>query len=968
MPDSPLDEQFGPTTRREEDALRDLFAADSAVPQRIGPYRIIDLIGTGGMGRVYRAELQEGTLVLRLAVKVIKPGHLSEEARRRFDFEARAMAALDHEAIAKVHGTGATQLGDPYIAMELVEGIELTRYCDAHNMSLGERIRLFQRVCAGVDHAHRRLVIHRDLKPANILVVEREGTPQPKIIDFGIARALEREAFDGALVTLGRAGGTPEYMAPEQASDHPERVDTSADVYSLGAVLYELLCGQLPFESSRLRDRRWTDVEHMLREQTPPSLSSRFASGDDTASSRAGSRGTTAEAMRRALRNDLDWIVAKAMAKEPGRRYASPADLAADLERYLSGMPVLAGPPSTVYRLGKFFRRHRTPAVLLATLVSVTAIAAFMFANEAQAAEGMRRNRAEDIWSQVLKANGLVKALDADGRWPLASLAKGLKEVDEATDRFLKLPLEAEAAPRIEECRRIKEESRLLGMDVRLMEAGDASVDGLVMESRPSHDRALLRRTLEALHDYGVDLTSNGGAAWLTETAAVVRSSRRPAVRRLLLRMVNMAHNLSAVGSDHCVGTRAAELMRECFEEPRRSFLLDGMPTTRAALAKFLERLPEVTAKMEDPLELLTVFSQLYAKPETRTSAEIPAARIEQIWHVDPRVYEGLLAYLLVEWKRSYRSDPGAPCFDKAAAERLEFLSEVLIAGMPERRAGWLYRARLAALLGQSEPPAFASALSFIKVDPHYLYFTGAILQAHGKLSEARSAYERALAVAPTHVAARMGLVGLVKGVEKRVDILEAGLKLDPWSADFACPLCDGHAQAGRWQDFLRVAAPLLELKWDERDPLIMRMLARGARRRGDLELTRLCLRAALLREETEPERTAIIGDLAGIHCPPCDLESTLDDLLTMLDHDDKVGAIESLTNSLRLLDREKVDDAWRNLRIYVGLEVWLHTPRLREVLYRTTSNGPSGAPGEGSRLFKSVHERARANLKLLDH
>ncbi|MCA8975891.1 MAG: SUMF1/EgtB/PvdO family nonheme iron enzyme [Planctomycetes bacterium] len=428
----------GPETRRVEQAVRQALQAAGSLPGgQVGPYRILDRIGEGGMGVVYRAEFPQDNLVLPVALKVLHGGIHGETSRRRFEFEVQALAAMDHECIAKVHGAGVTDRGEPYLAMELVHGVDLGTFCDRHRLSIEARIRLFQRICAGVDHAHRKLVIHRDLKPANVLVVDRDGEPVPKIIDFGIARASDRAAHGGDLVTAdGQVGGTREYMSPEQAAGRPQAIDTRTDVYSLGVMLYELLTGELPFASARLRTLSWGEFERVVRDESPPRPSHRLTTQSPAATECARRCGTTTESLGRELRTDLDWIVLAAMAKEPDRRYGSAAELAADLERYLRREPVLAGPPTIAYRLRKLLQRHRLP-VTAAAIVLLCAFAALWLGLEAKASSSLAAARQEHV-DQVLfvvKADELRRAVveDALVETPenLPALERWLREVDD---------------------------------------------------------------------------------------------------------------------------------------------------------------------------------------------------------------------------------------------------------------------------------------------------------------------------------------------------------------------------------------------------------------------------------------------------------------------------------------------------------------------------------------------------------
>ena len=332
------------------------------VPERIGRYAILGVLGEGGMGTVYLAEQTE-PVRRQVALKVIKLGMDTVAVLKRFSLERQALAVMSHDYIAKVFDAGTTGRGQPYFVMEHVEGIPLTQYCDRHKLSLKERIELFQKVCAGVQHAHQKGVIHRDLKPQNILVGDAQGTTIPKIIDFGLARATDQMTVQHSLFTeQGVVIGTPEYMAPEQADPSATDIDTRTDIYSLGVVLYEVLVGVLPVSRQELQASSWT-MMRAVHELEPLRPSMKLSSVGPASTEIAAVRRTTPAALRRELKYDLDWIVLKAMEKERDRRYSSVAELSSDLERYLRHEPLIAGPPSAAYRLRKLARRHRGPGI-----------------------------------------------------------------------------------------------------------------------------------------------------------------------------------------------------------------------------------------------------------------------------------------------------------------------------------------------------------------------------------------------------------------------------------------------------------------------------------------------------------------------------------------------------------------------------------------------------------------------------
>jgi eukaryotic-like serine/threonine-protein kinase len=377
-----------------------------------GRYRLLEEIGEGGMGTVWAAE-QFQPVRRRVAIKLIKPGMDSRQVLSRFDVERQALALMDHPNIAKVHDGGVTDEGHPFFVMEFVKGVPITEYCDSARVSIEQRLHLFVQVCQAVQHAHQKGIIHRDLKPSNILVCLFDGRPLPKVIDFGLAKAMNQPLTEHTLYTAqGMMVGTPMYMSPEQADVNNLDVDTRSDIYSLGVILYELLTGTTPLDRQRIKHAAWLEIVRLIKDDEPKKPSTRL-SDSNSLPSVAAQRSLEPAQLTRLVRGDLDWIVMKSLEKERSRRYETANGLAMDIERYLTDEPVLACPPSASYRLRKFVRRNRgqviaAALVVLALLAGIagTTIGLIRAERQRQLAEEQRvkAEQARDLTRQALDA------------------------------------------------------------------------------------------------------------------------------------------------------------------------------------------------------------------------------------------------------------------------------------------------------------------------------------------------------------------------------------------------------------------------------------------------------------------------------------------------------------------------------------------------------------------------------------
>jgi len=415
----------------------------------IANYRILQKIGEGGMGEVYLAE-QIRPIQRRVAIKIIKPGMDSREVLARFAAEQQAIAMMNHPNIARAYEAGSTEEGRPYFVMEYVAGEPITEYCDRHRLGTRDRLQLFARVCDGVQHAHQKAIIHRDLKPHNVLVTLIDDQPVPKIIDFGVAKAIGSSLSDETVYTrLGQLIGTPEYMSPEQMEMSSDNIDTRTDIYSLGVILYELITGAPPFDVEDFRKDGFDAIRRRIREVDPPKPSTRVGRGDPDSDLSAQNRHSEPSRLASELKGDLDWITLKALEKDRARRYPTANALAQDIQRYLQHEPVLASPPSAVYRLSKLVQRHRGAFVALAAifvvLVATSAISTALFfraQRESKRAreEAARSEQVAKFMRDMLAGAGPSVAMGRD--------TKLLREILENTSK--RLDRELSGQPRVE--------------------------------------------------------------------------------------------------------------------------------------------------------------------------------------------------------------------------------------------------------------------------------------------------------------------------------------------------------------------------------------------------------------------------------------------------------------------------------------------------------------------------------------
>jgi len=412
-----------------------LSALSEAPAQMLGRYKLLERIGEGGFGEVWMAEQRE-PVKRRVALKIIKLGMDSRQIVARFEAERQALAMMDHANIARIFDADVSEAGRPYFVMELVRGTKITDYCDQNQLPTRDRLALFIRVCQAIQHAHQKGIIHRDIKPSNILVTVNDGVPVPKVIDFGIAKATQGELTDKTVFTqFQQFIGTPAYISPEQAEMSSLDIDTRADIYSLGVLLYELLVGQTPFDAREMMQGGLDELRRIIREKEPLRPSTKLNTLPGDARTTAGKRRQTdAGKLVHQLQGDLDWIVLKCLEKDRARRYETANGLAMDIQRHLANEPIVARPPSTAYKIQKAWQRNKlvfTAAVAVA-LVLVVGISVSTW----QAVEATRARQAEKeqrIAAQKAQAAALLKQKEAEEAWKNAEAAR----VSEATHRRL---------------------------------------------------------------------------------------------------------------------------------------------------------------------------------------------------------------------------------------------------------------------------------------------------------------------------------------------------------------------------------------------------------------------------------------------------------------------------------------------------------------------------------------------------
>ncbi len=752
---------------RTEDAL--------GLPERIGPYRILDLVGEGGMGAVFRAR-QRQPIQREVAIKVLKAGMDTAAVLRRFELEQQTLSRMDHPCIARVHDAGMTDRGRPYLVMEYVRGIPITAYADQAGLDVRARLELFRDLLDAVQHAHQKAVLHRDLKPSNILVTLHDGRPQPKVIDFGIAKVLDTMADETLVTRLGEWIGTPEYMSPEQASGSPLDVDTRSDVYSLGMILYQLLSGCLPHDGEELRESGLDELRRQLVEgrlERPSSRLDRCIDRDEIAEERAAE---TKELVA-TLAGDLDWIVMKALEKERSRRYPSASAFADDIQRYLDDRPVEARPPSVVDQMRKFARRHRLGVSVGAALLAVVVMSsvALLVQSRRIARESLRADAARAEAEELIgfMVGDLYRGLEPLGRLDLleevarnsvdyyernppqvsgppavrwesdrrraltfrnagrvfearGDSAAALGAFDryfQVTDALLRESPAEEMAGRVrlDRLEALKEKSEVLEVQGAVDEAIALARTTITeiereIERTPDGDRAplLLWDQLVSLGFFHLDAGELDLARPSFERASQL-AERQARSRRLPAWQVNRARSLSYLGlTDQEGGTLAAARQRyaEALDILRRAGAALGDTQTRRELLLTYQRLGYV---------------------ELRIARSDPDLRLSAVENLEQAV---------VQAQRLFEDEPQDAKVARELSASHTYLSEALVALGRQREA--LVQSQRALELSQALAQRDRTNLNSQNDLAYDLVLVGTLQRGLGEESAARASFERA--------------------------------------------------------------------------------------------------------------------------------------------------------------------------------------------------------------------------------
>ena len=714
----------------------------------VGPYKLLQQIGEGGMGVVFLAE-QTRPVRRQVALKVIKLGMDTRQVVARFEAERQALALMDHPNIAKVLDAGATESGRPYFVMELVKGVPITRYCDEHRLTPKERLGLFVQVCLAVQHAHQKGIIHRDLKPSNILIALYDGKPVPKVIDFGVAKATGGRLTEATLFTgFGAMVGTPEYMSPEQAELNQLDVDTRSDVYSLGVLLYELLTGSTPVERGRFKQAALLEVLRVVREEEPPRPSTRLSTTDQLPSI-AASRGLEPRKLSGIVRGELDWIVMRALEKDRTRRYETANGLARDVERYLTDEPVHACPPSGAYKLRKFARRNR------GALVAASIALLFLVLVGGGAGWVVRDRSVRRATLAELVGRGLE---DSEAMYRQGKLPEAVAAAEKAHGLLL-----AGGAGDTELGRQASEWLAELDMAARLEDWHTSALDRAdELETVAGYARAF--------REYGIDVE-----ALTSDEAAAAVAARRIRLD-LALALDRMAVGRKNEGADPARWRRLLEIARTADPDPWRDRLRDLVGRTDAGGREALLRLAETADPAALPPRTWMLLVSALEQAGERDAA-IAANRQALQRHPGDFRLNNLMAHILCGQDK----DPRDPV---RAAEAVGF-AWAAVAIRP--RSSGAHNTHGIALFRQGRLDEAAAAYrEAIRLKPdHYDAHNnlGVVLIYLGKPAEAAAAFREAIRIKPRSSTAHTNLGAVLDDLGKLDEAVAAqrkAIELEP--------------------------------------------------------------------------------------------------------------------------------------------------------------------------------------------
>jgi serine/threonine protein kinase/Flp pilus assembly protein TadD len=841
----------------------------------IGPYKLLQQIGEGGMGVVFMAE-QTHPVQRTVALKIIKPGMDTRQVIARFEAERQALAMMDHPNIARVLDAGTTDAGRPYFVMELVKGIPITKYCDDKQLSLRQRLELFKPVCEAVQHAHQKGIIHRDLKPSNVLVAEYDGKPVPKVIDFGVAKATAQRLTVRTLFTeFGQVIGTVEYMSPEQAKLYQLDIDTRSDIYSLGVLLYELLTASTPFEAKQLREAAFDEVLRIIREDEPPKPSTRLTSGEKLPSI-AANRHTEPARLSKDVHGDLDWIVMKALEKDRARRYDSAANFAADIERHLRDEPVQAGRPSAIYRFRKFAKRNRTP-LAAGTLLTLAVLAAL-----GGIASGIWEGRARQarVTGQLEMILAEVARLEQAEKWHEALM----------TARRVEPALAAgEAAPEIQQ--RARQALADLELIRRLEEIRAQS--GTAWGSSHSFDTTRRILAARADQDYAATMRDAGiDVDTLPLNEVVDRIKDRKSVSAAVLPALDdWVAVRSKVGNEPAT-RRLIDVLRKADPDPWRQRVRDCLARNDWSALENLAKSPDLDRQPAATLSFLCAALRQQAELEVDTPGHEPG----ELGH------KGFVLEIDI-LRRAQQKYPDDFWINHRLGVSLIYMSDRIAEGTGYMRAAVAVRpssSHAMSNLGnahfsmQNDDQAIACYRRAIALDPKYWGYHSNLAQAlgrTGRYAEAMEAYEQAINVDPDGAASAYARFAMLlsncptvelRNPTRASELADKATQIGPNAGDHWTALGAARYRNGQWEASRAALHKSLDLgtgglggdNFEEKEAINWYFLAMANWQMGEQEQARQCYDRAveqmnknaahedqLLRLQSEAEELLNVAD-----------------------------------------------------------------------------------------------------------